>query len=567
MVMETEEHPRRPLPLILVVDSDESDRESARAAISRRFGADYDVRAVGSAEDTLVLLRDCAARGDPIAIVAVDLDLADMDGVKLLENVHVVDKRATRILTLAMDASQTKVPLGRLDVVQRATALGQIDAAWVKGWETPEEWLYPQIQEVLTMWTRLNRPQHLVYRIIGEPWAPRSHAFRELLGRNGVPFEFVASDTAAGRELIRRHSIDIGRLPALIHRTGKVLQNPTWSEFAASHGIATRPSRSEYDVVIVGAGPAGLAAAVFAASEGLRTLVLESHAIGGQAGTSSMIRNYLGFVRGISGGELAHRAWEQALLLGAEFAFAHPASGVSRDKQGVALRLEGGLSVVAGAVILATGVTYRSLGLPALDRLAGVGVFYGAAGVEAPALTGLPVAVVGGANSAGQAALHLAKYASQVSLLIRGSSLASGMSQYLIDQIEATDNISVRLGTRLVDAEGVVRLEGVVIEEIASGQRRTLALSGLFVMIGAEPRTGWLTDLQRDERGFIITDRDVVRDPATTDRPPLPFETSLPGVFAVGDVRRGSVKRVAGAVGEGSVAVGSVHQYLSLVRR
>ena len=360
------------------------------------------------------------------------------------------------------------------------------------------------------------------------------------------------------------HSVDVGRLPALIHGDGTVLHDPTWDEVAASHGIATRPSRSEYDLVIVGAGPAGLAAAVFAASEGLRTLVLESHAIGGQAGTSSMIRNYLGFVRGISGGELAHRAWEQAVLLGAEFAFAHPASGLSRRERGVDLHLEGGLSVSSRAVILATGVTYRSLGLGALDRLAGVGVFYGAAGVEAPALTGLPVAVVGGANSAGQTALHLAKYASQVSLLIRGSSLTSGMSQYLIDQIEATDNISVRLGTRLVDAEGEARLEGVVIEEISSGERTRLPLSGLFVMIGAEPRTAWLTGLQRDERGFILTDRDVVRDPASTDRPLLPFETSLPGVFAVGDVRRGSVKRVAGAVGEGSVAVGSVHQYLSL---
>ena len=553
-----------PLPLILVVDAEESDREGARAAISRRFGADYDVRAVASAAEALVLLRDRVARGDPVAIVVADLDLADMDGVRLLEDVHAVDKRATRILTLAMDASHTRVPLGRLDVVQRATALGQIDAAWVKGWETPEDWLYPQMQEVLTTWTRLNRPQHLVYRIVGEPWASRSHAFRELLGRNGVPFEFVAADTATGQELIRRHSVDVGRLPALIHGDGTVLHDPTWDEVAASHGIATRPSRSEYDLVIVGAGPAGLAAAVFAASEGLRTLVLESHAIGGQAGTSSMIRNYLGFVRGISGGELAHRAWEQAVLLGAEFAFAHPASGLSRRERGVDLHLEGGLSVSSRAVILATGVTYRSLGLAALDRLAGVGVFYGAAGVEAPALTGLPVAVVGGANSAGQTALHLAKYASQVSLLIRGSSLTSGMSQYLIDQIEATDNISVRLGTRLVDAEGVARLEGVVIEEISSGERTRLPLSGLFVMIGAEPRTAWLTGLQRDERGFILTDRDVVRDPASTDRPLLPFETSLPGVFAVGDVRRGSVKRVAGAVGEGSVAVGSVHQYLSL---
>ena len=245
-----------PLPLILVADADESDREGARAAISRRFAADYDVQDVASAAEALVLLRDRVARGDPVAIVVADLDLADMDGVGLLEQVHAVDKRATRILTLAMDASHTKIPLGRLDVVQRATALGQIDAAWVKGWETPEDWLYPQMQEVLTTWTRLNRPQHLVYRVVGEPWSSRSHAFRELLGRNGVPFEFLATETATGQELIRQHSVDVGRLPALIHRDGTALHDPTLDEVAASHGIATQPSRAEYDLVIVGAGPA-----------------------------------------------------------------------------------------------------------------------------------------------------------------------------------------------------------------------------------------------------------------------------------------------------------------------
>jgi thioredoxin reductase (NADPH) len=553
-------------PVILLVDADLVALESARASITRRFGVDYYVTVASSYEDGLRALRDTVVSGRSVALVAADCDLPAAGGVSFLEAAYGIDKRATRILLIAMDEHQTKVPLGRLSLVQEATALGRIDAAWVKGWDTPEDWLYPQLQESLTAWTRLNRPRHLVYQVVGEQWAPRSHHVREFLSRNSVPFWFYDVDTDEGRLLIERHGVDTTRLPALIHRGGTVLQDPDEADVAAVHGISTRPSFGQYDLVVVGAGPAGLASAVYGASEGLRTLVVESQAIGGQAGTSSMIRNYLGFPRGVSGGQLAHRAWEQAVLLGAEFAFTHAACAVRAAGEVRELTLSDGSSVGARAVIIATGVNYRRMPIPALERLTGVGVFYGAAGVEASALSGQPVAVIGGANSAGQAALHLARYASHVTLLVRGPSLKKSMSQYLIEEIRATANITVRLGTQVVDAHGDTRLEGLVMEDIDSRRREELLAHGLFVLIGAEPRTEWLPNIRHDNHGFLLTGPDADGDGAPLDRRPFPFETSLTGVFAAGDVRHGSVRRVAGAVGEGSVAVGAVHQYLATLR-
>jgi thioredoxin reductase (NADPH) len=406
--------------------------------------------------------------------------------------------------------------------------------------------------------------RHLVYRIVGEQWAPRSHRLRDELTRNGVPFAFHPVDSPAGRQLVRDFAVDVTRLPAVISHDGTVLHEPRTAELGAQHGIDTKAPLEVQDLVILGAGPAGIAAAVYGASEGLRTLLVESVAIGGQAGTSSMIRNYLGFPRGIGGAELAHRAWEQAVLLGAQFVFTQPVVGLRADGEHRVLELADGDVVTARTVIIAAGVAYRRLEIPALERLIGVGVFYGAAGVEAPAMAGEEVYVVGGANSAGQAALHLAEHAAHVTLLVRGSSLAAGMSDYLVRQIEATDNISVRLRSRVVDARGTDRLEALTLEDLGTGTRDEVAAAAVFVLIGAEPRTDWLRDVIRlDDRGFILAGRDVPPDAWPLSRPPLPFETSLPGVFAAGDVRYGSVKRVAGAVGEGSVAVGSVHQYLA----
>jgi thioredoxin reductase (NADPH) len=363
---------------------------------------------------------------------------------------------------------------------------------------------------------------------------------------------------------VREHGIDVTRLPAVIFRDGSVLHQPNTLQIAAGHGVHTRPSSQVHELAIVGAGPAGLAAAVYGASEGLRTLILECRSIGGQAGTSSMIRNYLGFPRGLSGAELTARAFEQALLFGAEFAFTAPATMLSASDGDRAITLADGTELVARAVIIAAGVAYRRLGISALDQLTGAGVFYGAPGVEAPAMSGEEVYVVGGANSAGQAALHLARFAARVTLLVRGQSLAAGMSDYLIKQIEATPNIQVRLQTRVVDGRGQHRLEGLVLEDVRTGQREDVAAAAVFILIGAEPRTEWLGGVvQRDDRGFILTGHDLPTQVWPLDRPPVPFETSLPGVFAVGDVRHGSFKRVAEAAGEGSVAVGSVHQYLA----
>ena len=548
---------------LLIVDADAQARAATESTLARRFGSDYQVLTADAPQTGLDILQGLADRGDQVALLAADLHLPGMDGVEFLERAHLLHRNASRVLLVAMDRYHTRIPFSELATLQQATALGRIDFFLAKGWVTPEEWLYPQVQEALSAWTMANRPTHVVYRIVGEQWSPRSHALRDLLTRSSVPFEFHPVDSERGRQLIRDFGIDLQRLPALILHDGSVLHDPGDAEVAAAHGITTRPSSGAYDLAVLGAGPAGLAAAVNGASEGLRTLVVEPWSIGGQAGSSSIIRNYLGFPRGISGAGLAHRAWEQAVLFGAEFAFTQRAVALwpRGDQRLIALSEEG--TAVARAVIVAAGVTYRRLGIPSLDRLVGMGVFYGAAGAEASAMAGEQVYVVGGANSAGQAALHLARFAARVTLLVRGDSLAAGMSDYLITQLQATANIDVRLRTRVVDGHGEVRLEALTVEDVRTGQREQVKATAVFVLIGAEPHTDWLRDvLQLDDRGFILTGRDIPEPAWPLQRAPLPFETSLPGVFAAGDVRHGSVKRVAGAAGEGSVAVGSVHQYL-----
>jgi thioredoxin reductase (NADPH) len=454
--------------------------------------------------------------------------------------------------------------LTELATLQQATALGRMDFWIVKGWVTPEEWLYPQVQEALSAWTIAHRPHHVVYRIVGEQWQPRSHVLRDLLTRNGVPFAFYPADSVAGQQLIQDFPIDVARLPALVRHDGTVLHDPSFTDIAGSHGIEVRPPAEVLDLLILGAGSAGLSAAVYGASEGLQTMVVEELALGGQAGTSSLIRNYLGFPRGLGGGDLAHRAWQQAVLFGGQFVFTHGATALTVRGDHPVVTLDDGSEVVARAVIIATGVTYRRLGIPSLERLVGKGVFYGAAGVEAPAMAGQDVYVIGGANSAGQAALHLAKFANRVTVLVRGGSLAAGMSDYLVNQLEATTNISVRLAARVVDGHGDSHLDGLTLEDLRTGAREEVAAAAVFVLIGAEPHTDWLRAVVAlDERGFVLTGRDIPPSAWPARRPPLPFETSLPGVFAAGDVRYGSVKRVAGAVGEGSVTVGSVHRYLA----
>ena len=550
-------------PVLLVVGGDPHDVQTTKAALDHRFGSDYRVLTAASAAEGVAELNTLTARGEEVALVAVDLHLPDGDGVQFLEQAAGLHRSVARILLFDMDEYHTRIPFKELPALRRASALGQIDGWMVKDWVNPEEWLYPLVQEALTAWSTAHQQRHLVYRVIGELWDPRSHDLRDGLTVNGVPFDFHTQDSELGRRLIVDHQVDVNRLPAVIQHDGTVLHQPSMRQLAGAHGIQIRPAALAYDLIVLGAGPAGLAAAVYGASEGLHTLVLEARSIGGQAGTSSMIRNYLGFHRGISGGELAHRGWQQAVLLGAEFVFTHRVGALTFDGSQQVLTLEDGSQVAGRAVILAAGVTYRHLNIPELDRLIGAGVFYGAAGVVAPAVAGEDVFVVGGANSAGQAALHLAKYAARVTLLVRGASIAAGMSDYLVRQIEATSNVVVRLGTKVVDGRGGTRLQSLTLQDGQARQEEVPA-AAVFILIGAQPHTEWLAPVLRlDERGFILTGRDVPATDWPLEREPYPFETSRPGVFAAGDVRHGSAKRVAGAVGEGSVAVGSVHRYLA----
>lgn len=554
------------LPILFIVDADDNARIALESALRRRFSPDFEVMGAATAGDGLAALRQLAENGAEVALVAADVDVPGTDGVAFLEQAHALHRSAGRALLIAMDERGTRLPVGRLDVLQRATALGRIDFSIIKGWVSPDEWLYPQVQEALTGWVKAHRPRHETVRVVDQRWSPRGHELRDALARNTVPFGFYAADSDEGRRLLETHGADPRRLPVLILHNGRVLADPTFVDVADALGVRTRPPEGVYDLAIVGAGPAGLAAAVNAASEGLRTLIVEPQALGGQAGASSMIRNYLGFPRGVSGGELTSRAYEQAMLFGAEFVFMQRVTGLTAREEAHVITLSNGSEASARAVIIATGVSYRLLGIPALDNLVGMGVFYGAAGVEAPALTGEDVYVIGGANSAGQAALHLAKFARQVTILVRGGSLEATMSQYLITELESIQNIAVRLRTRVVDGRGEYRLEGLVLEDGKAGQREVVPAAAVFVLIGAETRTEWLAGVvERDARGFLLTSRDVPEGAWSLKRPSFPFETSLPGVFAAGDVRYGSVKRAAGAVGEGSAAVGAVHQYLASV--
>jgi thioredoxin reductase (NADPH) len=553
-------------PVLVVVDADRLARATTEAALVRRFGPDYRIVTADSPSTGLAALERLASDGEDVALIAADLQLPGMDGVAFLDQAYELHRDASRVLLLAMDRYHTRIPFTELATLQRATALGRIDFWVVKGWVTPEEWLYPQVQEALSAWTITHRPHHVVYRIVGEQWSPHSHDLRELLSRNGVPFTFYPVDSQQGQQLLRDFSVHPARLPALIRHDGSVLQNPSFADIAGAHGIQVQPADQVYDLAILGAGPAGLAAAVYGASEGLRTVVVEELAIGGQAGTSSLIRNYLGFPRGLSGADLAHQAWQQAVLFGAEFVFTHRAVRFTPTRDHHVITLNDGSEAAARAVIIATGVTYRRLDIPGLDRLVGTGVFYGAASVEAPALAGQEVYVIGGANSAGQAALHLARFASRVTLLVRGQSLAAGMSDYLVRQLGETPNLDVRLSTRVVDGRGRSHLEALTLEDIRTGRQQEVLATAVFVLIGAEPHTDWLRGVVAlDERGFILTGRDAPESAWLESRSPLPFETSLAGVFAAGDVRYGSVKRVAGAVGEGSVTVGSVHRHLQFL--
>ena len=541
-------------PVLLAVDDEPEARRGIARELRQRYGDDYRVVCEGSAEAGLRRLWEFEAAGDDVALVLADQWMPWMTGTEFLTRVREIHPRAKRALLVAWGDRTAPGP------IHRAMSLGRIDYYVNKPWGPSDERFHRVIAEFLYEWARNHLPKFEEIRVVGEQWSQRSYELRDLLGRNGVLHTFHAADSEEGRALLASvgHQ-DPARLPVVVLFDGQVLVDPSNADIADACGANPSLEKSSFDLVVIGAGPAGLAAAVYGASEGLSTLVVESEAVGGQAGTSSLIRNYLGFPWGVAGSELAGRAAEQAWLFGATFLFMRRATGLRRDGDEVVVSLSCGQEVTAKAVIIATGVSYRRLGIPEIEALRGAGVFYGASVSEARALQDREVYVVGAGNSAGQAATHLSRYASRVTILARGGSLEASMSDYLIREIQAADNIDVRTNTQVVGGGGKGRLENLVLED--SETTETVAASALFVLIGAQPHTGWLPDeVERDEGGYVVTGPDL--EGWQLGRAPLMFETSMPGVFAAGDVRYGSVKRVASAVGAGAIAVQSVHEYL-----
>ncbi len=549
-------------PVLLVVDSDPRARNVVEGQLRTRYGSDYEVICAGSGGDALRILGRLHDGQRPVAIVLAGQWLAGMTGTGILARVRELDRTTKRVLLVDWGDQATSDP------IQEALALGQIDAYVAKPSAVPDETFHRSVTELLEEWARSHLPGFEAVRVVGEEWSPRSHEIRDLLGRNGLPFGFYAAGSERGAALLREAAAQAAALPVIILFDGRVLENPPNTEIAEALGLRTAPGEGRYDVAVIGAGPAGLAAAVYGASEGLATVVLEPEAIGGQAGTSSLIRNYLGFPRGVSGGDLAVRAFTQAWNFGAEYVYGNRVTGLRPDGPEQVLTLSGGGQVRSRAVVVATGVSYRRLGIGSLEELTGAGVFYGAATSEARAVKGKDVFVVGGANSAGQAAVHLAKYAANVTMLVRGQSLAAGMSDYLVQEIASTPAIAVRHNVVVTGGAGSGHLESLTLRDERTGVTETVPADAVFVLIGAAPRTQWMpAAILRDRWGFVTTGADLLASGRPPEgwplpRPPMFLESSVPGVFAVGDVRQGSVKRVASAVGEGSIAIRMVHDYL-----
>jgi thioredoxin reductase (NADPH) len=544
-------------PIIFLISSEEPVLRALEADLDRRFGNDTRIVTSNSPEEGLSQLQDLAKCEQPVALLIADEPLSGMTGVDFLASAHGLHPMAKRILLVERDytAANPIVP---------AMTLGQIDYHLVKPW-LPEPGLYPAVSEFLGSWAGTEPDAFALFDVVAPENDARAHEIRDLLTRFDIPYDFHTSDSTSGATLLREVGHPDSALPIVVRHDGRLLVNPSDSELVEALGAGTRLGASVYDVAIVGAGPAGLSAAVYAASEGLDTIVLEQQISGGQAGSSSHIRNVLGFTWGIGGHDLAHRACEQAWLFGANMVFAQPVVSIRGSGSEIVLTVADGQEVSARSVVLATGVSWRRLDIPRLEALIGAGVFYGAAASEARAMRNRRVAVVGAGNSAGQAAVHVAKYAESVTMLVRGDSLEQSMSQYLITELREIANVSIRLDTELVDGEGQEHLEAIVVRDNATGASERLAITGLFVMIGAEPRTEWLEGVvQRDEHGFVLAGGDVeVGDEWPLERAPTLLETSMPGVFAAGDVRHGSVKRVTAAMGDGATVLQLVHQHLS----
>ncbi|TFV67081.1 UNVERIFIED_ORG: response regulator [Bacillus sp. AZ43] len=546
-------------PVLLSVDDDPGVSRAVARDLRRRYGEEYRVLRASSAAEGLDALRELKLRGDPVAVLLADYRMPEMNGIDFLEMAMDLFPRARRALLTAY--ADTDAAISAINVVD-------VDAYLLKPWDPPEEKLYPVVDGMLTAWRETPDPEVAGVKLVGHRWSAPSFRARDLLARNAVPYTWFSVDEPEGQRILAAAGAGREDIPVVVTADAQVLRHPSESELAAVAGLAVDPREKFYDLVVVGGGPAGLGAAVYGASEGLRTVLVEREATGGQAGQSSRIENYLGFPDGVSGGQLADRARRQAVRFGAELLLTRDVVALEAHGPKRVVRLDDGRALAAHAVVLATGISYRSLGVDGVDELTGRGVYYGSAMTEAVECTDQDIYVVGGANSAGQAAVYLAGFARSVCLLVRGDALESSMSAYLIEQIAGIPNISVRTCCTVAGTQGDGHLEAVTVEDARTGERETLPASHLFVFIGGAPRTGWLDGaVVRDDHGFIPTGPALLsegrRPPGwAPERDPYFLESSLPGVFVAGDARADSVKRVASAVGEGAMAVTLVHRYL-----
>lgn len=545
-----------PKPILLAIDDDTSVLEAVVQDLRRHYGQYYRIVRAASGAAALDICRQLKERNDTVALFLSDQRMPGMTGVDFLQQALTIYPDAKRVLLTAYADTEAAI---------RAINSAKIHYYLNKPWDPPEEKLYPVLDDLLEAWKQGYKPPFEGIRVVGMRWSPKDHAVRDFLSRNRIPYQWLNPEQhPEALALLKEKGIDDAKLPVVLFGDGTALVQPSSTDLAKKVGISTEAQQQFYDVVVVGAGPAGLAAGVYGASEGLRTLIVEPNAPGGQAGSSSKIENYLGFPNGLSGEELAKRAFLQAGRLGAEFLLQR-VTGVRSENQYRIVEMKDGREVTCHVCLIATGVSYCKLDVPGADKFSGAGVYYGAALTEAMACANEEVYIVGGANSAGQAAMHFSRYAAKVYMLVRGDSLAKSMSKYLIDQIEAMPNIIVETGTEIMGMSGNDHLECVTLKTPRGEEARPT--SSVFIFIGAEPKTDWLPkELARDSKGFVLAGPDLKAkfpDQWKLDREPYLLESSVPGVFVAGDVRYNSVKRCASAVGEGSIAIQFVHQYLA----
>jgi thioredoxin reductase (NADPH) len=548
-------------PVILTIDDDPEVLQAIARDLRQQYGDRYRIVRADSGTTALDLLQSLKLKNESIALFLVDQRMPQMSGVEFLEQAIVQFPLAKRVLLTAYADT---------DAAIQAINTARLDYYLLKPWDPPEEKLYPVLDDLLEDWLASFRPPFEGIRVIGNRWSSDSHQVKDFLARNQVPYEWLdIEQSKVGQELADYASCDRLQLPLVLFADGSKLLQPSPQQIAERIGLQLQAEKPFYDLAIVGAGPAGLAAAVYGASEGLRTVAIEREAPGGQAGTSSRIENYLGFPVGLSGGDLARRAVTQAKRFGVEILTPQEVAGVRLQDPYRTLILANGSEINCHALILALGVSWRRLNIPGIDRLTGAGVYYGAAQTEALSCQNEEVYIVGGANSAGQAAMYFAKYARKVIMLVRGESLTASMSQYLIDQIDAMPNIEVRVKVNVVEVKGETNLNAIAIANAVTGETEVVSAKYLFIFIGAQPRTDWLEGIvDRDDKGFILTGADLPTENRypkdwKLDRDPFLLETNVPGIFAVGDVRHNSIKRVASSVGEGSICVQFVHRYLA----